>query len=166
MRRLFLVGAITSLLVTMVWISWAATNFNSSRSNIYRLVYPADVVTSAQAAAILADLDKIGPLDEAKLKQLLQQQILPKHGVQASRFLKIEMRAERQIGCEECVETCTGTCVKSPRGDCFCYERLPTDPARLGPLRKSGSIIILLMTNPADETKALESAMPAIQNTR
>ncbi len=46
----------------------AATNLNSSRSNIYRLTYPSDLVTRAQARTILGDLDKQGPMDEAKLK--------------------------------------------------------------------------------------------------
>ena len=49
----------------------AATNLNSSRSNIYRLTYPSDLVSRDQAKAILAELDKMGPADEAKLKQWL-----------------------------------------------------------------------------------------------
>ncbi len=36
MKRLFILGAIASLLVTMLSPSWAVTNLNSSRSNIYR----------------------------------------------------------------------------------------------------------------------------------
>ncbi len=59
------------------------SNLNSSRSNTYRLIYP-DTVTHEQAAAILAALDKHGPADEAQLKQLLRQQILPSVGVQPS----------------------------------------------------------------------------------
>ena len=49
----------------------AATNLNSSRSNIYRLTYHTDLVSRDQAKAILAELDKMGPADEAKLKQWL-----------------------------------------------------------------------------------------------
>jgi hypothetical protein len=51
--------------------AWAATNLNSSKSNIYRLTYPSDLASPAQVKAILADLDKMGPIDEAKLKQWL-----------------------------------------------------------------------------------------------
>lgn len=36
MKRLIILSAITSLLVTMLSPSWAVTNLNSSRSNIYR----------------------------------------------------------------------------------------------------------------------------------
>ena len=49
----------------------AATNLNSSRSNIYRLIYPSDLVSRDQAQALLTELDKIGPADEARLKQWL-----------------------------------------------------------------------------------------------
>ena len=51
--------------------AWASTNLNSSRSNIYRLTYPSDLASPAQVKAILAELDKMGPADEAKLKQWL-----------------------------------------------------------------------------------------------
>ena len=36
MKRLFILSTITTLLVTMLSPSWAATNLNSSRSNNYR----------------------------------------------------------------------------------------------------------------------------------
>lgn len=49
-------------------LAWAATNLNSSRSNIYRLTYPTELVSPNQAHALLAELDKMGPADEAKLK--------------------------------------------------------------------------------------------------
>lgn len=57
MRGYFLAGASVIFLLLAVLISQAATNLNSSRSNIYRLIYPADTVSQAQAAAILTDLD-------------------------------------------------------------------------------------------------------------
>ena len=61
--------ALASLLIAAA--AWAATNLNSSKSNIYRLTYPSDIASPAQVKAILADLDKMGPADEAKLKQWL-----------------------------------------------------------------------------------------------
>lgn len=36
MKRLFILSAITGLLVTMLAPSWAGSNLNSSRSNVYR----------------------------------------------------------------------------------------------------------------------------------
>ena len=51
--------------------AWAASNLNLSKSNFYRLTYSSDLASPAQAKAILAELDKLGPADEAKLKQWL-----------------------------------------------------------------------------------------------
>jgi hypothetical protein len=62
-------GVIASLFIAT--LALAATNLNSSRRNIYRLTYPSDLVSRDQAKAILAELDKMGPADEAKLKQWL-----------------------------------------------------------------------------------------------
>ena len=67
MKRLFLVSAIISLVVTMASISWGATNLNSSRSNIYRVIYATDGMTSTQGAALVAELDKTPPVNEAAL---------------------------------------------------------------------------------------------------
>ena len=49
----------------------AASNLNLSKSNFYRLTYSSDLASPAQVKAILAELDKMGPIDEAKLKQWL-----------------------------------------------------------------------------------------------
>ena len=86
MKRLFLTGAITCLLVVMVSIAWAVTNLNSSRSNNYRLTYDPTAVTPAQATAILKDLDTIGQVDETKVRKLLQ-----KHGVKPGLIQKIRI---------------------------------------------------------------------------
>jgi hypothetical protein len=95
MRRLFGIGVATGLLVAMASICFAATNLNSSRSNIYRLVYDPTLVTSSQATAILAELDKIGPkgnVDEATLRK-----ILLKRGVPVGSIKKIVMRKSVSI---------------------------------------------------------------------
>ena len=69
MKARFTFTVIASLFVAT--LAWAATNLNSSRSNIYRLTYPSDLVSRDQARALLAELDKLGPTDEAKLKRWL-----------------------------------------------------------------------------------------------
>lgn len=68
--RARIVSCVTSSLLVAT-LAWAAANLNSSRSNVYRLTYPTDLVTRDQAKAILAELDKMGPTDEKKLKQWL-----------------------------------------------------------------------------------------------
>ena len=57
MRGKYLAGATVIFLLLAALTSHAATNLNSSKSNVYRLIYPTDAVSQAQAAAILADLD-------------------------------------------------------------------------------------------------------------
>jgi hypothetical protein len=56
MKARFTFGVIGSLLIAT--LAWSATNLNSSKSNIYRLTYPGDLVSQEQAKAILAELDK------------------------------------------------------------------------------------------------------------
>ena len=85
MKRLFLVGVITTLLVAMVSISWAATNLNSSRSNVYRVVGSADGVTPAQVAAIRNELEKNNPKGDADVPAV--QAILRKLGINAPNLL-------------------------------------------------------------------------------
>jgi hypothetical protein len=57
MKARFTFGVIASLLIAT--LALAAVNLNSSRSNIYRLTYPSDLVSRDQAKAILAELDKM-----------------------------------------------------------------------------------------------------------
>lgn len=73
-----------SLMVTIVSISWAALNLNSSRSNIYRVVYPTDAMNPTQVTAVLKELDKSGQVGEAQVRQILQ-----RHGVQAANIKMI-----------------------------------------------------------------------------
>ena len=85
MKRLLTLSAVASLLVMMLSLSYAASNLNLSKSNINRLVYPTDLVTEAQANAILAELDKAGRTVGAG--QVTE--IIKRHGVQTDRVKKI-----------------------------------------------------------------------------
>lgn len=88
MKRLFVPALVAALLVATSSPSWAATNLNSSKSNIYRVTYDTSVVNPAQASALLAELDKLGPADEATLKKWLPANF-KKHGIQADQIKKI-----------------------------------------------------------------------------
>ena len=88
MKPLLTLGTLAGLVVTLLSLSWAAANLNSSKSNAYRLTYPTDLVSPAQAQAMLADLDKLGPADEAKLKQWLAANF-KRHGIVPDRVKKI-----------------------------------------------------------------------------
>ena len=69
MKARFAFCVLASLLVAAT--AWAASNLNLSKSNFYRLTYSSDLASPAQVKAILSELDKLGPADEAKLKQWL-----------------------------------------------------------------------------------------------
>lgn len=69
MKARFMFGVIGSLLIAT--LAWAATTIKTTKSNTFRLTYPSDLVSRDQAKAILAELDKMGPTDEAKLKRWL-----------------------------------------------------------------------------------------------
>ena len=69
MKTRFTFCVLASLLIATA--AWASSNLNSSRSNTFRLTYPSDLASPAQVKAILAELDKMGPADEAKLKHWL-----------------------------------------------------------------------------------------------
>ncbi len=86
MRGKYVAGATVIFLLLAALSSQAASNLNLSKSNINRLIYPADTVSSAQAAAILADLDAAtqqsqgrinleGAVNEALTKQGLETKI-------------------------------------------------------------------------------------------
>jgi hypothetical protein len=70
-RRLGRFGALVGVLLAAAASLSATSNLNLSKSNIYRLTSHAGIVSTAQAAAMLAELDKLGPMDEAKLKAWL-----------------------------------------------------------------------------------------------
>src|SRR5438445_278699 len=98
MKRLFVFGAISAMSLMVLWPSWAATNLNSSKSNIYRLVYPADLMSQAQATALLAELDRVGPTDEAGLKKWLPANFR-RFGIDGARVNKIDTFLEQQTSC-------------------------------------------------------------------
>lgn len=69
MKARFACCVLASLFIATA--AWAAANLNSSKSNIYRLTYSNDLASASQVKQLLAELDKIGPADEAKLKRWL-----------------------------------------------------------------------------------------------
>lgn len=81
------ISAIMAILLVAT-LAGASSNLNSSRSNTFRLTYPSDLVNSAQAQQILAELEKMGPAGEAKLKQWLLANF-KRHGIDGARVKKI-----------------------------------------------------------------------------
>jgi hypothetical protein len=88
MERLIAVFGILVLLLTTLAPVWGAVNLKSSKSNIYRLTYPTDLVSQTQVSTMLADLDKLGRADETRLRQWLASNFR-RLGIAADRIKKI-----------------------------------------------------------------------------
>jgi hypothetical protein len=86
MKARFAVCMLAALLAAAT--AFAASNLNLSKSNIYRLTYSSDLASPAQAKAMLAELDRMGPADEAKLKQWLAAN-LKRLGIAGDRVRKV-----------------------------------------------------------------------------
>ena len=86
MNARFTLGVIASLFLAS--FALASIALNSSRSNIYRVTYPSDLASPAQVKALLTELDKMGPADEAKLKRWLAAN-LRRFGIAADRIKKL-----------------------------------------------------------------------------
>lgn len=171
MKRFFILSAIGTAMLMFLLPSWAATNLNSSRSNIYRMVYPKDLVSQDQATAMLAELDKLGPVEEAKLKQWLAANF-KRFGIQEARVKRISIFLEQQISCTASAETCKGRWAgpslnarRGPNAVCYCYE-LVTSPTQVGRVSKASPIRILLLTDPAVEPEALAVSDPGKQGVK
>ncbi len=80
------------IVVVLAPFGWAASNLNLSKSNLYRLTYPTDLVTVAKAKTMLAALDRLGTADEAKLKQWLPANF-KRHGIDGARVKKVVVLA-------------------------------------------------------------------------
>lgn len=81
--------------------AWSASNLNLSKSNLYRLTYPTDLVSTEQAQQLLAALDSMGPADEAHLKQWLPANF-SRFGIAGERVIKViilpRSREMKQVG--------------------------------------------------------------------
>jgi len=95
---------ITFLVLASLFVAtagWATSNLNLSKSNFYRLTYSSDLASPVQAKAILAELDKMGPADEAKLKQWLPANF-KRFGIAGDRIKKVIVlprdKAMKEIG--------------------------------------------------------------------
>ncbi len=159
MKRLFILTAIGTAMLMVVLPSWASINLNSSRSNIYRMVNPKDLVSQAQATAMLNELDKLGPVDETKLKQWLATNF-KRFGIQETRVKQISIFLQQQASCTASVATCKGKRVgPSPNAGtaasavCFCYGPITT-PTQVRQVGKTSPILILLLTDPNQEADA------------
>ncbi len=99
MKARYTLCVVASLLFAT--IAAAASNLNLSKSNIYRLTYSSELASPVQVQAMLAELDKMGPADAARLKQWLPANF-KRFGIAGEQVRKVIVlprdRTMRQIG--------------------------------------------------------------------
>jgi hypothetical protein len=111
--------AVSGFLIAAALSVTATSNLNLSKSNLYRLTSNADIVTVAQAQAMLAELDGLGPMDEATMKLWLTANSR-RFGIRPERIKRTVFLPAGKVGKEA---------------------------------------VIILLSNPADEAKALASTV-------
>ena len=103
MNRPMRVGLCLELLAASALVaSAAAINLNSSKSNVYRVTYHSDVATDAQIRAMLAELDKVRTMDEARLKQWLPANFR-RFGIDAAKVRKTVILPPGEAGTETAI---------------------------------------------------------------
>ena len=150
-----------------------SANLNLSKSNINKLVYPATLITAANATLLLKDLENANLADQLAMKTWLAANF-KRFSIDASKVKQITIFPSRQYeDCAICKKNCKGRCVQDPGSDCVCiYHSDPNlkvaDPKNVRTTAdiktessgKAGNIIYLSM-----ETIAEESAIELLAKT-
>lgn len=168
MKRLIITVVICAMALMAVSISRATANLNSSKSNIYRVVFDSRLVSQAQGDAMVKELDKLGPVDETQLKQWLAQNFKT-FGIDGSRVKEIAIFLQQRVSCAASADSCKGKWKgpalnarsKGSNEDCFCYEGITT-PAQVRRVDKSSPILIVLLSNPTDLPQGLAVSDPGV----
>ena len=168
MKRLIITVVICAIALLAVSISRATANLNSSKSNIYQVVFDSRLVSQAQGDAMVKELDKLGPVDETQLKQWLAQNFKT-FGIDGSRVKEIAIFLQQRVSCAASADSCKGKWKgpalnargKGSSGDCFCYEGLTT-PAQVRRVNKSSPILIVLLSNLSDLPQGLAVSDPGV----
>lgn len=169
MKRLLTFCAFAVVASLALLPSLAATNLNSSRSNVYRMIWATDTgITRARGDAIRKELDKLGSTDEAKLKTWFANNFR-KFGVDSTRVKAIEVFLQKTVACDAAA-SCSGrflgadtgtaraTTIKGSKSNssertreaCYCYSGI-TQTVRPTP---DAPIVIFLLTDVAQENDA------------
>ena len=130
------------------------SNLNLSKSNINRLIYPAPLLTAANAQRLLAELDKINDPDEAGLKTWLAANF-KRFGIQQEQVKQIVIYSSRTFSdCTICKKNCKGHCVQDPGSDCVCIHK--SEPNLITTETAKAGAVIFLSLSMVDETGALD----------
>lgn len=142
--------------------STQTSNLNSSKSNLYRIVYSPALISDAIASSIGKELDQQGTLDSAALKTWLAANF-KRLGVDPRRVKQISFLDERQFkDCTICKQNCKGRCVQDPGADCVCFQHSEPNLRMAKP--ESGRTVIVLSESILNSATALEAAATSVKS--
>lgn len=168
MKHLIIAVLTCTMVLMALSISRAAVNLNSSKSNIYRIVFDSHLISQTQGDAMAKALDKLGAANEIQLKKWLVQNFKT-FGIDGSRVKEIDIFLQQPASCAAPATSCKGKWKgpalnardKRTSTNCFCYEGLITSD-QVGRVNKSSPILIVLLSNPADLPQGIAVSDPGV----
>ncbi len=153
----------TSILAAQKPPTVLATNLNSSKSNVYRLIYPGHFFSSEKALAFLHELENAQLSNQRTAKGWIAQN-MKRYAKQQDVAVQVSFFTERQYkDCSNCKKYCKGRCVQDPGADCVCISHSEPNLRTVG---GSGDFItvILLSEKILDEQTSLAQVEAYIVN--
>lgn len=144
------------------------TNLNSSRSNVYRLIYPVNMFTSPNARLLLNDLEKTNLTDLEEMKKWLASNF-KKYGDRHIQIRQISFFKEQTKACKACYLKCKGVCVPEPGNEkegCLCISIYGAAPDTNKMVSEISVTIIFLSTEILDDATILDQVQRTIKGTK
>ena len=161
MKRQFVSVVICAATLLFSLPASAAANLNSSKSNIYRLVYDANLISQTQGDALVKELEKLGSSDEAKLKKWLANNFKT-FGIDGSRVKEIDIFLQQEMSCTAPASSCKGkydghsmlgASDRTSKRPCLCYEGITT-VAQVRRVARTAPIVIFILSDPGQKPDA------------
>ena len=133
-----------------------ASNLNLSKSNINRMAYDTQILTAAQAESLLADAEKEGIRDAAKMKTWLAANF-KRLGVHEEKIKVFDVYVAREnSSCNDCKKNCKGRCMWEGNESCTCYYH--SEPNLRTTTELPPAMLIVLLTDAAQEDSVFQKS--------
>ena len=142
-----------------------STNLNSSKSNVYRLIYPASMFTSPNAHSLLVDLEKTNLTNQEEIRKWLTSNF-GKYGVRQGQIKQISFFRQQTKACKACYLKCKGVCVPEPGNEkegCLCISILSAAPDSDKVDTDKSVTIIYLSTTILDDATTLDQVQRTVK---
>lgn len=146
--------------------STQAPHLNSSRSNVYRLIYPANMFTAPNAQSLLNDLEKTHITSQPEIKKWLVSHF-KNYGVRQVQIKQISFFKEQTKACKACYLHCKGVCVPEPGNEkegCLCISILSASEDTNNQVNEKSITTIFLSVSNLDEATTLEQVRRTIKD--